>query len=519
MLKTILKSLSNNKFAQFFALLLITLCIGIFNSPYTHEPDVDVEVYRNVGMHITKGYLPYKDVFDHKGPVIFYIAALVHYFGIWGNWLFGIICAAFASYLLLLISKHFSLSSIWVLPILFLLTLIWQREFYGKYGDTRFFSTIFLIAVFYLVIVKPKSLALIKGLMAGLIFLTQQNEILPCAILLLYNLLQLYKTKRLLIKTMLISFLGFCILPIFLIIYYAANNALDDLYFGFIGFNKKYLVVASINDHLNGIKYIYNKSFLPKFLIICFVSFLVSLVFKKHNNTKNLILLVLCLSLVSLYNITLSGYYLLYYSFHLVLPCILLILLTLINIKHIIITNIKIKAFYAFTIFIFTSAVIRRSIWANFYETFQSKKFQQTTYNSKYVDVISYIKKLPKNKQSIFIFNATPALAIPNKLELISPSKWTLNYFWNNSASQILHFDTLGVIFKKEIIESLKEKKPSIIISNGDYSKSPVFIPNINTIWRNFIDSNYRFLMLCESHPEFVVYKLKTLDTLNEKSN
>ena len=57
----------------FLSLFIICMVFAIFNSPYTHFPHFDVEVFRYVGMCITKGYVPYKDAFDHKPPLIYFI--------------------------------------------------------------------------------------------------------------------------------------------------------------------------------------------------------------------------------------------------------------------------------------------------------------------------------------------------------------------------------------------------------------------------------------------------------------
>ncbi len=508
--RKIVSKIPSNVFA-FISLTVITLIIFIFNSPYTDEPNVDGEVFRNIGMHITKGYLPYRDIFDHKGPGVYYIAALVHPLGIWGNWLFSALCASYAAFLLFKVSEHFSLTHKWFIPVAFLFSLIWQRELYGRYVDTRFFTTVLLVIMLYLITVKKDGHYFLKGFLGGMIFLTHQNEILPYVILSIFNIFSNAKTIKKIINIGLRYITGFCVLPLILVAYYIWHNALYDLYFGVIYFNKTYFIRSiSLAEHIDGLDYLFKKSFLPKFFICCSLCFVFSIILNKNRaKQKNLILLTIAISSVAIFNIMLSGYYLLYYTFHLILPCVLLILITVLNISYI--TKVKLQpiSFTLFATSILLLLTVRRSIWVNMYETFTKFKFHETMYTSKYKDIIYELEKVDSGKQTIYLLNATPALAVSNKLNIVSPSKWALNYFWTTVSQEIQHFDTSGIVFQTEIINPLRIKKPTLIISNDDFRTPPLLKPNINIMWRNFIDSNYNLLKLCEAHPEFIIYKLK----------
>ena len=60
-----------------FALLL---CFSYSTSPLYQYMGFDSAIFKTIGLGILQGKLPYTDLFDHKGPVIFYIDAL-------GQWL------------------------------------------------------------------------------------------------------------------------------------------------------------------------------------------------------------------------------------------------------------------------------------------------------------------------------------------------------------------------------------------------------------------------------------------------
>lgn len=91
------KKFSNYKHKNLFFLitiilfLLITVFIIMMQSPLNiwanSYSSIDSSVFRTIGMYMSKGFMPYKDIFDHKGPIIYiinYIGTLISFNkGIW----------------------------------------------------------------------------------------------------------------------------------------------------------------------------------------------------------------------------------------------------------------------------------------------------------------------------------------------------------------------------------------------------------------------------------------------------
>jgi len=64
----------------FIYLIFISTLFLLFYS-YTTSPlylneGMDSTIYKTMGLGILEGKIPYRDLFDHKGPVVFYINAL-----------------------------------------------------------------------------------------------------------------------------------------------------------------------------------------------------------------------------------------------------------------------------------------------------------------------------------------------------------------------------------------------------------------------------------------------------------
>ena len=62
---------------------------------------IDSAIFQIIGRGITKGLIPYKDLFDHKGPILFYIEALGYLINkSWGIYFLQIINIFISSILL-----------------------------------------------------------------------------------------------------------------------------------------------------------------------------------------------------------------------------------------------------------------------------------------------------------------------------------------------------------------------------------------------------------------------------------
>lgn len=65
------------RYVFFLALSLAALYFCTESSPlYARNPWDDASIYFSIGKGIVHGYVPYKNMFDHKGPVVFFLFAL-----------------------------------------------------------------------------------------------------------------------------------------------------------------------------------------------------------------------------------------------------------------------------------------------------------------------------------------------------------------------------------------------------------------------------------------------------------
>ena len=296
----------------------------------------DSSLFLIIGKAIANGAVPYVGLFDHKGPIIFFLEAL--------GWLimpnrFGsfIIQWIFMTVTLILIFKSGRLflnkKLAWI-PIFFFL-LILTATFEGG-NLTEEYSLPFLFLPLYLslkyfneelngIVQHPPLYALVYGVCFTLIvFIRLNNAVLICAIVLVV-IIHLFTNKayRNFFDNVLTFLSGSFFVFSIITIYFLINHAFGEMLYGTFLFNFKYA------EGLTGIS-----SFED---LVCFLSYISPVIFsgvmgifyilKKEN--KNIGLILTIGSVVTFFALSLGGIF--YHYFILTTPCFVLGIVLLID--------------------------------------------------------------------------------------------------------------------------------------------------------------------------------------------
>jgi len=144
----------------------------------------DREIFRCIGRSIGNGLLPYKDYFDHKPPFIYLIFYLTAFAGEWDVFLAGTLFLFISIFVIKSIVQPKNTIGQWLIPVFL---LIWLRNplFYEYGGLTREY-TAYLYCIFFFMVAGNLKIGWLY-LITGLVFITQQNDILPLLPLLIYK--------------------------------------------------------------------------------------------------------------------------------------------------------------------------------------------------------------------------------------------------------------------------------------------------------------------------------------------
>jgi hypothetical protein len=229
--------------------LLIVLAILVPIAPICQPvPMRDQGVYLYVGQQILDGAIPYRDVWDHKGPLVYYIDALGLWMtgSTWGVWFLEIIFLFFAA-----ISGFLALRMVFDPAIAFSSTVLWLVSFPQvlDHGNTvEEYSLLFQFAAIYFYVRSEKRSKgywneLLIGVMAALAFSLRPNNIgvhLAIGLILFSTAFFSPKDWKRAAKRILTVALGSAIIFAVIGIYFAVNKSLGYLFDQVFAFNYYY---------------------------------------------------------------------------------------------------------------------------------------------------------------------------------------------------------------------------------------------------------------------------------------
>ena len=221
--------------------LIVALQFSPANTPILAR-DEGVFVY--VGQGILEGKLPYRDLWDHKGPLIYYLNALGLWLAqgrLWGIWLVEafILGAALALLYRLLrgiLPRQAALAGL----------LIWAAGYASVMGGNIVEEYALLPSVLSLALVvrrRQRRAGFWLGVLAGLAFMLRPNEVAAPAVALLFLLHDRRTAQgwRGALASLLAAGAGFLLLTGGIAAYFASQHALRDLLDGMLLFNLRYV--------------------------------------------------------------------------------------------------------------------------------------------------------------------------------------------------------------------------------------------------------------------------------------
>jgi len=410
-------------------ILLASLLLSLLYIPKNNIIQGDKDIYRYVGLVIQKGGVPYRDVFDHKPPLIFFLnyAALLMG-GDWGQWIIDTSLALLATGLFFGLCKRHKLSFPWVLPLLFNLML---RDWFIclVMGMTREYTTVLLLIFFCVLLGRHRLRYNILGFLAGLIFFMQQDQVFALIPFFIYAFLpdkDVIPFWSRLLRTA-VGF-GAVLLPI--ILYFAWNNSLIYFWQDAFLFNMTWYTTTlkeSFFDHLRKLKLIFDQGNYELPVLVSFTLGTCALFFRTGN--RRLILAALAAALLSIAPEFLGGRDIVpnihEMSFtHYVLPLsaslpILLFCVFAFS-EEPVLQNWKAQAINGF--------FVCASLFYIAVQHFVNRQIARGDDGNSLITV--YLVKHKPGDYQLFSFGNNNYLYINNELEILAPSKWVYQHFW-----------------------------------------------------------------------------------------
>ncbi|MCR5834375.1 MAG: hypothetical protein K6G55_06995 [Selenomonadaceae bacterium] len=239
------------------ALILISFVfVYIFSYSTSFRYDFfggDSVVFQTVGNFWAQGYLPYKDIFDHKGIIVYCANALGYMiYPRIGVMVSQIICL-YLSCLFVWRAMELYSSCMVSKIIFFLLTLIYYAAHYQEGNHVEEYSIVFLSAAAYCFMralkdsegknfYHPPLYGFIYGLGFGACVLIRTSDAaqICCQTFLVTIFLLQGKSFDNLRKNFFMFIVGTAVITLPFVIYFATHGALYEMFYGTILFNMKY---------------------------------------------------------------------------------------------------------------------------------------------------------------------------------------------------------------------------------------------------------------------------------------
>jgi len=87
----------NRTYITLLLLLAASVLLTLLYCPPFDIPRDDKEVFRYAGWVLFRGGVPYRDIFDHRPPLIFFLNVAGLCLGNWGLWLIDLILTLLAT--------------------------------------------------------------------------------------------------------------------------------------------------------------------------------------------------------------------------------------------------------------------------------------------------------------------------------------------------------------------------------------------------------------------------------------
>ena len=326
---TIEKVFSNRWFPLLFIPIAVCylLLYSFSTSPFFIREGGDSAIFKIMGLAVLQGRIPYRDIFDHKGPVLYLIEALGQWMIPGRNGILMLQCLSMSITLMFLfkMAKLFVgnvLSFIWVIVALCIMGVFFHDGNMTEEWNLPYLIVPLYFALSYLSnesgMFHPNKYAFLYGLCFGMAFFIRPNDAVAQVGGVMFGVivwLFYRKAYKNIFQNVLFFLLGLLIIAIPILIWFGINGALGDLYFGLLEFNAKYS---------DGLLYMI-RSAIGKDKLKFFMFFVVLVVMVYNTSYKRLLFLLLpLLSLIVVftgtrpyphYHIVVIQYFMLFFVF------------------------------------------------------------------------------------------------------------------------------------------------------------------------------------------------------------
>jgi hypothetical protein len=470
---------------QHYSLILIILgsvALNFLNSPVNEIFFDDKEIFKYVGLVIYKGGVPYRDVFDHKPPLIYFLNAFNWWFDAWMPWLMDTCLVLFATLLFYWLCRKNRLARPWILPLLFNLLIRYSLISFGN-GMTREYTGTFLLIFFCVMQGNARYKFFILGMLVALTGWMQQDALLTLAPFLIYSIFISEKpTKNELGKRIISMASGFVVICLPVIIYFSNHQSFKWLWKDAFLFNLNAPGSRpGIISQFKTIKHTIHEAEFEMAFYTALILGLASLLLKNKSRTLTyMALLTLVFSFAGefLSGRLASGPGFIYYLLPLAatIPIMLYVVFTEAPISFLQdkTAQLILSIIAGTTILFGTIRYAAGFHWSAGKDTLFAKDPE-----------IEYLKSIPLSDYELFVFDDSNLIYLYNYHKILCPTPWIYHYFWSWDKNFDPDYKVLLSIFRDLQTHSTR------FILDCSTARNDIKNKKVYGLWQQFLQSHY----------------------------
>jgi hypothetical protein len=496
-----LKSISQSRIA--LAVILSFIALYAFTVSFRSFPGIgiigyDREVFRYMGMLINQGALPYREGFDHKPPLIYFLTAFSHPFGNSFYWLMETTFLSLAALSVFFVARKRK----WPMHIIYpfyLIALLRIPHFFNHGGLTRSFSSYFITFALTSIFYPSRYRWHLIGFFAVFTFFLQQNDapalILPFIWLILWenHKINFESLKKILPQVM----IGGALVLVPLISWFLYKGIIRDLIQDAFLFNTgTYAFGISKWEILKLTKETLGMHYFKTWILLCvgimiLVPQIISIKnFPLKDLLKSPVTFLWMGFLLQTFLLNITGVKFDHYFLSLMPWMIFITGESLKSLKDSWAEKIPNRFFVFLTLivcFSLPNVPLGRSFDGGL-KTFLPYRFSSPT-DPLEPKLRSTLETIRGQKGQFYVFGHTPLLYANIEYNIIAPTRWAFVTFWQQIPET--KWDPDQAKFR-EILSGIENYKTKYIL---DFS-SPTILPypTAEKIWKEMLEKNYVYL-------------------------
>jgi hypothetical protein len=447
----------------------------------------DKIIYKYLGLVIYKGFVPYKDAFDNKPPIIFFFNALSWLTSYRFVWILDTLLILLATLLFYNLCRKRNIIWPWLLPVLFNLIIRNYLISYGN-GTTREYTAAMLLLFFCVNYFVYSYKFIVMGILAALTLWTQQDAVFTLLPLAIYALFTDRSAEEKISKRLLFFIFGGLLVTIPILVYFIAHQSLYFLWHDTFIFN--FIVPRQTVSLITEIKSIKRSLHDSEMEMAFYISLILGTAgFFWASKKKTLILIALLTLFTSFIAEFLTGrmqngsgymHYLLPLSAG--IPILMFALFTnpelpFLREQHV---QIIIMIIMCSVLFLGTLRTAINKLSGEYIEATPK------------MPALEFLDKQILTDYQLYVFDDTYYISLYNRYRILSPSRWNYHFYdhspvnWDNDP-QLLN----------EILLDLEKHRTRFVLDCSNiwnYQKDKKFYPK----WKKFLNEHYT-LMISDS--------------------